>query len=105
MYEEEKKDFSNRLRALRMKRCATQGVVADYMGVPLPTYSNWEQGRAVPPLNLLPQLAEAFKVTLNELMGVKPKGVDEILYRRIKPLPDDTKEKLANFLDVVFDRR
>ncbi len=97
----EKTEFAHRLRALRIKRWLSQSAAAEYIGVTMARYSNWEQGRTMPPLTVLPSIAKAFDVTLNELMGVEPQGIDEVLYRQIAAMPNGTKKRLAEFLNVM----
>ena len=50
-------------------------VVAEMLGVPVPTYTDWEQGRRLPALDVLWQIADALgeamgrHVSLDELAG------------------------------------
>ena len=97
---EEKTVFARRLRALRREHGLLQKEIASAIGIPSSRYANWEEGRTMPPPTFLPRIAEAYRITLNELMEVKPQGIDEILYRKVKAMPEDTKEALLEFIDV-----
>lgn len=61
--------FSERVRALRMKRGMTQQAVADAIGVGLRSYQMYEQGIREPPLQKLVSLAECLHVSLDYLLG------------------------------------
>jgi len=59
------------LKKLRMKKNVTQEMVAEYLGVTYQAVSRWENGAAYPDIELLPELARYFAVSLEELMGTE----------------------------------
>jgi transcriptional regulator with XRE-family HTH domain len=65
--------FSEQLRKLREAKGFTQGEVAERAGVPFRSYQNWELGVREPRLPVLPSLAKALGVNLDELLV----GVDK----------------------------
>lgn len=59
------------LKKLRMEKNVTQEMVAEYLGVTYQAVSRWENGAAYPDIELLPELARYFAVSLEELMGTE----------------------------------
>jgi transcriptional regulator with XRE-family HTH domain len=57
---------------LRKKRGIGQQELADVLGVSFQSVSKWETGVTMPDISLLPNIAEYFKVSIDELLGVKP---------------------------------
>ncbi len=97
---EEKIVFARRLRALRKDHGLLQREIASAIGIPANRYANWEEGRTMPPPTFLPRIAEAYKITLNELMEIKPQGIDEEIYRKVKAMPEDAKTALLEVLET-----
>ncbi len=58
------------LRRLRKEAGITQAQLADKLGVSFQAVSRWETGAAYPDIILLPELAEAFQVTVDTLLGI-----------------------------------
>ena len=57
------------LRKLRARKNVTQDRLADYLGVTCQAVSRWENRTAYPDIELLPEMARFFGVSLEELMG------------------------------------
>ena len=57
------------LRKLRTRKNVTQDRLADYLGVTCQAVSRWENRTAYPDIELLPEMARFFGVSLEELMG------------------------------------
>lgn len=57
---------------LRRNQALTQEELARQLGVSFQAVSKWENGRSLPDIDLLPQLALALGVDLNGLMGYTP---------------------------------
>lgn len=57
------------LKDLRTAAGLTQTALASEIGSSQPSYSFWEAGRAWPTIDLLPALARAFGVTVDELVA------------------------------------
>lgn len=52
------------------RRCnMTQMELADKMGISFQAVSNWERGNSMPDISKLPELAEEFGVTIDQLLG------------------------------------
>ena len=54
---------------LRREHNMTQMALADEMGVSFQAVSNWERGQSMPDISKLPELAELFSTTIDELLG------------------------------------
>lgn len=59
-----------KLKELRYRHGVTQERLAEVLGVTAQSVSRWELGICYPDLELLPAIANYFRVTLDELMGM-----------------------------------
>lgn len=59
------------LKKLRAEKNVTQDALAEYLGVSYQAVSRWENGLAYPDIELLPEIARYFEVSLEELLGTK----------------------------------
>jgi transcriptional regulator with XRE-family HTH domain len=72
-----------RLRALRQQRGATLASMSAATGISVSTLSRLESGGRKPTLELLLALARAYRVPLDELVGVPPPGDPRIRARPV----------------------
>lgn len=54
---------------LRKEHHMTQMQLADTLGISFQAVSNWERGQSMPDISKLPELAELFGTTIDELLG------------------------------------
>jgi transcriptional regulator with XRE-family HTH domain len=73
-----------RLRAVRQQRNATLASVSAATGISVSTLSRLESGGRKPTLELLLALARAYRVPLDELVGVPPPGDPRIQARPVR---------------------
>lgn len=66
--------LANNIRAFRLERRMTQAQLANKLGVQYQTVSKWETETSVPDTAILPMLADALGVTIDELFGRKKTG-------------------------------
>ena len=67
------------IKELRKAQDVTLEKLADYLNISYQAVSKWENGLALPDITLLPQLANFFGVTADELLGVtKPEQSEEL---------------------------
>jgi transcriptional regulator with XRE-family HTH domain len=95
--------FGQRLKILRINKLPkiTQEDVANQIGAPRATYSNWETDRATPDYEYLVKLADYFNVTLDYLLGRKtPDNPVNTLADRIAQLPEDKRKTVETLLKV-----
>ena len=69
--------LGERVRKLRDQRNLSQKQLADRLGVKKQTVSNWENGNAMPSMDMFIKLIEFFNTTPNHLLGYEMKaGLD-----------------------------
>ncbi len=61
-----------KIAELRKQKGMGQQDLADVLGVSFQSVSKWETGITMPDITLLPDIAEYFNVSVDELLGVKP---------------------------------
>ena len=57
----------------RKQHGLTQSDFGELLGVSTQAVSKWESGKCCPDIELLPALAQFFEVSLDELVGEKPR--------------------------------
>lgn len=62
-------NFGQTIAAYRKERAMTQEQLAQELGITAQAVSKWENGQSYPDIQLLPQLADLFEVSLDELFG------------------------------------
>lgn len=80
----------------RRKRGVTQEALASYLGVTKSSVSKWETGLSYPDITLLPQIAEFFQITVDELIGYAPQMSKEEIRREYRRLS-------GKFASAVFE--
>ena len=65
-----------RISELRKAKNMTQMELADKMNISFQAVSNWERGNSMPDISKLPELAQLFGVTIDEILGEKSELVD-----------------------------
>ena len=83
--------ISQNIAAFRKAKGYTQEQLGELLGVSNQAVSKWETGVSYPDVMLLPNIAEALGVTLNDLYGITNK-------------PKDGIEWVNNFPTVAQDR-
>ena len=83
------KQVSRKIVEFRKAKNMTQTELADQMNVSFQAVSNWERGNSMPDISKLPQLAELFGCSVDELLD----GKSELLNSAIK---DDLQEYVEN---------
>ncbi len=87
MFDMEK--IGQKISMLRKAQNMTQMELADRMNISFQAVSNWERGLSMPDISKLPELAQLFGVTIDELLGEKSEILESIVN-------DNTDEFLKN---------
>ena len=86
--------LSENIKRLRRERNLTQEALAEFLGVTFQSISKWERGEGYPDITLLPAIADFFKVSIDELMGVSKAEDEEEIKALLKEHDNLTDEKL-----------
>ncbi len=71
--------IGEKIKELRKAQDITQEKLADYLNISYQAVSKWENGLALPDITLVPQLANFFGVSADELLGItKPEQSQEL---------------------------
>jgi transcriptional regulator with XRE-family HTH domain len=106
--------FGERLLRLRQARGYSQRELGDRVGVSQRMMTYYEREAEHPPAYLLPRLAEALGVTVDELMGVRPVKEQAAaprntrLWRKlrdIEKLPPGDRKAVLKFVDALLVRQ
>jgi ADP-ribose pyrophosphatase YjhB (NUDIX family)/DNA-binding XRE family transcriptional regulator len=97
------------IRVARTQAGLSQKELARKLKVSDKTVSAYETGRAIPPTKVLANIATITNVSLSELMGVKEKGGDGAISRKLDELAEkifeiaeQTKKSMDTFVGVVL---
>ncbi|RDU23663.1 helix-turn-helix domain-containing protein [Anaerosacchariphilus polymeriproducens] len=91
--------MSENLVKLRHDRKITQDEIALFLGVTKASVSKWENNQSMPDIQLLPQIATYFGVTVDELLGYEPQLSKEQIQRLYQELAEDFANK--SFIDTM----
>lgn len=82
------KNVGMKISELRKAKNMTQMELADRMGISFQAVSNWERGNSMPDISKLPELAQIFNVTM-----------DEILCERSGLIESAARDKISEYLE------
>ncbi len=88
-------DMGKEIRRLRQDRGLTQEALAAALNVTAQTVSKWECGNSIPDVQLLPEIAVYFGVTIDQLFAMTPQQQMERIENRIyaRGLFDEAEER------------
>lgn len=81
----------------RKKRGITQEELANALGVTNQAVSKWESGKCAPDIQLLPDIAEYFNISIDELFG---RSVNSDISTKIQS-PKETSSNLDTAIDIA----
>ena len=87
--------INEQIAFLRKQKGLTQEELAKALGVTNQSVSKWESGQCCPDIQLLPELAKYFEVSIDELMGYKSVDSFANVYLKIKALFEESPKKDA----------
>ena len=62
--------IGKKIKQMRRERDLTQEELAAHLGISFQSISKWERGDGYPDITMLPALANYFKVSIDELLGI-----------------------------------
>lgn len=86
--------LAENLQLLRKEKGITQEELAEIFGVTSQSISKWELGINCPDITFLPQIADYFRVSIDELLGYKPKSSINSIYIDVKSLIESSNNKI-----------
>lgn len=93
-----------KIAQLRKSHNMTQLELADKMGISFQAVSNWERGISMPDIAKLPELAELFQVTVDELLGEKSGLVESAIRDDLEKYLEDnhvSTEEICNVAPIL----
>ena len=64
-------EMGNKIRCLRLKASLTQEQLAEQLGISAQAVSKWENNVSMPDISLLPEIAEVFGISIDELFDLR----------------------------------
>lgn len=106
------KALGARIAQLRKDQGMSQRAMADGLGIAQQTYAHYEVGRIRMPVSLLPQIAQMFGVTSDDLLGRKmaaagkrgPASKLQQQIERLSQLPKAKQKVVIEMLDGVLSQ-
>ena len=98
------KQIGKKITDLRKAHNMTQMELADKLGISFQAVSNWERGSTMPDISNLPELAEIFHISVDELLNGKAPLVEAVLNDTIDEYMEDgnvTEQELADALPLL----
>ena len=92
----------NNIKQFREYNNIKEEILADFLGISLETYRNYEKGIENPDIDIIEKLAHCYKVTTDEIYGKSPRLA---LHSDIPPLDDDESvpQKTLKMSDLSWD--
>lgn len=93
-----------KISELRKSKDMTQMELADKMNISFQAVSNWERGNSMPDISKLPELAEIFGVSVDDIIGKKSALLDSIVNGNIKEHISDnglTNEEIKEIAPIL----
>lgn len=96
--------IGKKIVSFRKQKNMTQMELADRLGISFQAVSNWERGNSMPDISKLPELADIFEVSLDELLGEKSSLVEAAVEGKLEECMKDgdaTEEEIKNVLPIL----
>lgn len=93
--------LAENLQLLRKKNGKTQEELAEVFGVSSQSVSKWELGINCPDIMMLPNIADYYRVSIDELMGYKPLSSINSIYIDIKSLIESSNNKIDDAYKIA----
>jgi len=98
--------IGKKLQKLRKQIGMSQQELADYLSVARQTIGKWEQDLSLPDVETLMEIADLFKISLNELIGVEEKNnqLVPLTYPQMQTIVDNLQKqnKKRNLFELIL---
>lgn len=94
-------EFAKNLREYRKQKNLSQVELGKALNYGYTAIANYEGGRNEPSFDSLIILAETLDITVDELLGVKPKTEEEQLLSSFKKLNDEKKKTILELIHTL----
>ena len=94
-------EFANNLRKYRKQKNMSQAELAKALNYGYTAIANYESGRNEPSFDCLIILAETLDITIDELLGVKPRTEEQQLLSSFKKLNDKKKKSVLELIHTL----
>lgn len=98
------KQIGKKITDLRKAHNMTQMELADKLGISFQAVSNWERGNTMPDISKLPELAEIFQISVDELLNGKAPLVGAVLEGTVDTYIEEgkmTEQEIADTLPLL----
>lgn len=98
------KQIGKKITDLRKANNMTQMELADKLGISFQAVSNWERGNTMPDISKLPELAEIFHISVDELLNGKAPLVEAVLNDAVDEYMEEgtvTEQEIADTLPLL----
>lgn len=96
------------IKRFRRDRDMTQEQLADYMGVSVSAVSQWELGKTMPDITIIPSLCALFRITSDELLGInnanREAEIDAMLKEAYDIFDENRHEDALNMMRDMLKR-
>jgi transcriptional regulator with XRE-family HTH domain len=103
--EELSTSLSQRISKLRKDLNLTQTQVADKLGITQPAYARYEAAQRKIPIDLMPNLASAFGISVEDLLGIstksKKRGPQSQLEKRFEEIQALSKKEQRYIIETL----
>lgn len=96
--------IGKKIMCLRKEHNITQMELADKLGISFQAISNWERGNTMPDISKLPELAEIFNISIDELLNDKAPLVGAVLNDTVDTYIEEgkaTEQEIADTLPLL----
>lgn len=97
--------INEQIATLRKQKGVTQGELASALGVTNQSVSKWESGQCCPDIQLIPEIAKYFDVSIDELMGEQTPQKDSELNDLPKKEGNINDPLLNEAVDLLAEQR
>lgn len=93
--------FGENLKNLRKSKNLTQEKLSDFLGVSFQSVSKWERGDTYPDITMLPEIADFFKISTDELLGINRAEKEKEITEKLQKYDNLTDHKLMT--EIIND--